>query len=58
MSYQATKRHGGNGNANYYVKDANLKKRCTVMIPTKGHSRKGETIETVKSSVAARAGGG
>ena len=57
MSYQATKRHGRNGNANY-VKEANLKKRCTVMIPTKGHSRKGETIETVKSSVAARAGGG
>ena len=37
------KRHGGTGNANYEVKEADLKKRCTVMIPTKGHSRKGET---------------
>ena len=30
MSYQAMKRHGGNLNADYYVKEANLKRLHTV----------------------------
>ena len=30
MSYQAMKRHGGISNGYYFVKEANLKRQCTV----------------------------
>ena len=60
MSYQAAKRLGGNLNAYYCRKEANLKRLHTVyMILTVWHSGNGKTLETVKKiNVSQGSGGG
>ena len=50
MDYQAMKRHGGNLNAYYQVKETNLKRLHT----EDDILEKSNTVETVKGSVVAR----
>ena len=48
MNFQIMKRHGGNLNACYEVKESHLEKSKYCMIPTRLHSGKGKTMETIK----------
>lgn len=48
MSSPCTKRYGGNFDAHQWMEDASLEEVTRHMIPTMGHSRKGDMMHTAK----------